>query len=93
MSYLVSGGFDLHLDERKLFRVSYTLTNVKLVIYLQKNRLVDDAPLDKRRKLGTGRIMTSTTSSRGTKALAPVTTNQKEVAAASSKAQVEDEII
>ncbi|GJR40210.1 hypothetical protein Tco_1215894 [Tanacetum coccineum] len=54
---------------------------------LLKNRLVDDAPLDKRRKLGTGRIMTSTTSSRGTKALAPVTTNQKEVAAASSKAQ------
>ncbi|GKC06041.1 hypothetical protein Tco_0997651 [Tanacetum coccineum] len=64
------------------------VTNVKLVIYLQKNRLVDDTPLDKRRKLGTGRIMASTTSSRGTQALAPVTTNQKEVAAASSEAQV-----
>ncbi|GKC96495.1 phospholipid--sterol O-acyltransferase isoform X3, partial [Tanacetum coccineum] len=52
-----------------------------------KNRRVDNAPLDKRRKLETGRIMASTTSSQGRQALALVTTNQKEVAAASSKAQ------
>ncbi|GJT64936.1 kinesin-like protein KIN-14C, partial [Tanacetum coccineum] len=64
-----------------------SVTNVKLVIYLHKNRHVDDAPLDKRRKLGTGRVMTSITSSQGRQALAPVTTNQKEVAAASSEAQ------
>ncbi|GJV13702.1 hypothetical protein Tco_1355243 [Tanacetum coccineum] len=79
MCYLVNDGFDLHLDERKLFRVSYVLKT--------KNRHVDDAPLDKRRKLGTGRVMASTTSSQGRQALAPVTTNQKEVAAASSEAQ------
>ncbi|GJZ57540.1 hypothetical protein Tco_0613034, partial [Tanacetum coccineum] len=51
-----------------------------------KNQHVDDAPLDKRRKLGTGRNMASTTSSRGRQALARVTTNQKEVAAVSSEA-------
>ncbi|GJU50596.1 reverse transcriptase domain-containing protein [Tanacetum coccineum] len=67
--------------------VPVMVTNVKLVIYLQKNRRVDDAPLDKRRKLETGRIMASTTSSQGRQALAPVTTNQREVAAASSEAQ------
>ncbi|GKD02823.1 hypothetical protein Tco_1177797, partial [Tanacetum coccineum] len=51
-----------------------------------KNQHVDDAPLDKRRKLGTGRNMASTTSSRGRQALARVTTNQKEVAAVSFEA-------
>ena len=67
---------------------------MKLVTVLQKNRATDDAPLDKRRKLGTGRITASTTSSRGRQALAPVTTNQKEAAAAPSEAQVpEDENI
>ncbi|GJY05983.1 ABC transporter C family member 8-like protein [Tanacetum coccineum] len=71
MCYLVNDGFDLHFDERKLFRVSYVLKT--------KNRLVNDAPLDKHRKLGTGRIMASTTSSRGKQALIPVTTNQKKV--------------
>ncbi|GKA36188.1 hypothetical protein Tco_0722679 [Tanacetum coccineum] len=74
MCYLVNDGFDLHLDKRKLFCGSY------------KNQHVDDAPLDKRRKLGTGRNMASTTSSRGRQALARVTTNQKEVAAVSSEA-------
>ncbi|GKE30164.1 hypothetical protein Tco_1445548, partial [Tanacetum coccineum] len=67
--------------------------DVLLITYLQKNRLIDDTPLDKRRKLGTGRIMASTTSSQGTQALTPVTTNQKEVTAASSEPQVEDETI
>ncbi|GKC68015.1 hypothetical protein Tco_1100613, partial [Tanacetum coccineum] len=52
-----------------------------------ENRHVDDALLDKHRKLGTGRVMASTTSSQGRQALALVTTNQKEVAAASSEAQ------
>ncbi|GJT98521.1 potassium channel AKT1-like protein [Tanacetum coccineum] len=47
------------------------VTNVKLVIYLQKNRRVNDAPLDKRRKLKSGRIMASTTSSRGRQASCP----------------------
>ncbi|GKD50714.1 hypothetical protein Tco_1279690, partial [Tanacetum coccineum] len=56
-----------------------------------KNRPVD-APLDKRRKVGTGRSMALTTSSRSRQVLAPVTTNQKEVAAAASETQVlEDE--
>ncbi|GJW62024.1 potassium channel AKT1-like protein [Tanacetum coccineum] len=35
--------------------VPVMVTNVKLVIYLQKNRRVDNAPLDKRRKLETGK--------------------------------------
>ncbi|GJY58034.1 kinesin-like protein KIN-14C, partial [Tanacetum coccineum] len=62
--------------------------------YEEKNRPADDAPSDKRRKLGSGRIMASTTSSRGRQALASVTTNQKEVAAAPSEAQVpEDQIM
>ncbi|GKD48207.1 hypothetical protein Tco_1277183, partial [Tanacetum coccineum] len=64
---------------------------MNLAIYLQKSRPVD-APLNKRRKVGTGRSMASTTSSRSRQAPAPVTTNQKEVAAAPSEAQVpEDE--
>nr|GEV14624.1 kinesin-like protein KIN-14C [Tanacetum cinerariifolium] len=59
---------------------------------INKNRPAGDAPLDKRRKFVTGRNMASTTSSRSRQALAPVTTNQKEVAAATSEAQVpEDE--
>ncbi|GKE40073.1 probable pectin methyltransferase QUA2, partial [Tanacetum coccineum] len=67
MCYLVNDGFDLHFDERKLFRVSYVLKT--------KNRLVNDAPLDKRKKLGTGRIMASTTSSQGKQALIPIVYN------------------
>ncbi|PWA91202.1 kinesin 1 [Artemisia annua] len=64
------------------------------VLLNRKNRAIDDAPLDKRRKVGPGRIMASTTSSRGRQALAPVTTNQREAAAAPSEAQVpEDENI
>ncbi|GJR65722.1 hypothetical protein Tco_0011787 [Tanacetum coccineum] len=102
MCYLVNDGFNLHLDERKLFRVSYMLKTVctfKLITRIWDlghdhvtasdilcNR-VNDAPLDKRRKLESGRIMASTTSSRGRQALAPVTTNQREVVAASSEAQ------
>ena len=48
------------------------------MLYLQKNKAVDDAPLDKRRKIGAGRMMASTTASRGRQALAPMN-NQKDV--------------
>lgn len=51
---------------------------------VNKNRVVDDGPLDKRRKVGTGRMMASTTASRGRQALAPVN-NQKELAVAPSE--------
>nr|GEV18935.1 kinesin-like protein KIN-14C [Tanacetum cinerariifolium] len=75
---------------KKVLQLS--VADMKLVIYLQKNRPAGDAPLDNRRKFVTGRNMASTTSSRSRQALAPVTTNQKEVAAAPSEAQVpEDE--
>nr|GEU28610.1 replication protein A 70 kDa DNA-binding subunit B [Tanacetum cinerariifolium] len=43
----------------------------------ERNRHVDDALLDNRRKLGTARVMASTTSSQGRQAVAPVTNNQK----------------
>ncbi|KAL4563116.1 hypothetical protein LXL04_027149 [Taraxacum kok-saghyz] len=45
---------------------------------VNKNKAVDDAPLDKRRKIGAGRMMASTTASRGRQALAPMN-NQKDV--------------
>lgn len=53
---------------------------------LNKNRVVDDAPLDKRRKIGTGRMMASTTASRGRQALAPMN-NPKDVAVAPSETE------
>lgn len=37
------------------------------MIYLQKNGAVDDVPFDKPRKIGTGRMIASTTASRGRK--------------------------
>ncbi|KAI7745037.1 hypothetical protein M8C21_000016 [Ambrosia artemisiifolia] len=43
-----------------------------------KNRAADDAPLDKRRKVDSGRMMAPTSSSRGRQALAPMN-NHKEV--------------
>ncbi|KAL4554461.1 hypothetical protein LXL04_039291 [Taraxacum kok-saghyz] len=39
---------------------------------VNKNKAVDDAPLDKRRKIGAGRMMASKTASRGRQALAPM---------------------
>ncbi|KAI3741078.1 hypothetical protein L1987_58745 [Smallanthus sonchifolius] len=60
---------------------------------VNKNRVVDDAPVDKRRKIGTGRILSSTTSSRGRQALAPMN-NQKEVPVAPSETEgSESEVI
>ncbi|KAJ9565981.1 hypothetical protein OSB04_001947, partial [Centaurea solstitialis] len=53
---------------------------------LNKTRVVDDAPVDKRRKIGTGRMMASTTASRGRQALAPMN-NQKDVAVAPSETE------
>ncbi|GKB63352.1 hypothetical protein Tco_0919538 [Tanacetum coccineum] len=77
---------DLEKNEKKYKRLKHDPIHD-----LEKTRPVD-APLDKRRKVGTGRSMTSTTSSRSRQVLAPVTTNQKEVAAAASETQVlEDE--
>ncbi|KVH88334.1 Kinesin, motor domain-containing protein [Cynara cardunculus var. scolymus] len=52
----------------------------------KKNRVVDEAPFDKRRKIGTGRMMASTTASRGRQALAPMN-NQKDVAVAPSETE------
>ncbi|KAL4580425.1 hypothetical protein LXL04_016617 [Taraxacum kok-saghyz] len=54
---------------------------VKLTVqnrHAKKNKAVDDAPLDKRKKIGAGRMMASTTASRGRQALAPMN-NQKDV--------------
>ncbi|KAJ9566172.1 hypothetical protein OSB04_002138, partial [Centaurea solstitialis] len=53
---------------------------------LNKNRVVDDASLDKRRKIGTGRMMASTTASRGRQPLAPMN-NQNDVAVAPSETE------
>ncbi|XP_076942047.1 kinesin-like protein KIN-14D [Bidens hawaiensis] len=60
-----------------------------------KNRVGDDAPLDKRRKIAekTGGLMSSTLSSRGRQALTPMN-NHKEVSVAPSEAEApENEII
>ncbi|KAI3495244.1 hypothetical protein L1887_37487 [Cichorium endivia] len=56
---------------------------------VNKNKAVEDAPLDKRRKIGTGRMMASTTASRGRQALAPMN-NQKDVPAAPSETEVSE---
>ncbi|XP_071697406.1 kinesin-like protein KIN-14C [Rutidosis leptorrhynchoides] len=51
-----------------------------------RNRGADDAPLDKRRRVGTGRMMSATLSSRGRHALTPLNT-PKEVVVAPSEAE------
>ncbi|KAD3069331.1 hypothetical protein E3N88_37211 [Mikania micrantha] len=60
---------------------------------INKNRVVDDAPVDKRRKIAMGRVMSSTSSSRGRQALAPMN-NQKEVSVAPSETEgTESELV
>ncbi|XP_023758682.1 kinesin-like protein KIN-14C [Lactuca sativa] len=60
-------------------------------VNVQKTRAVDDAPLDKRRKIGTGRMMASTTASRGRQALAPMS-NQKDASIPAPVAPSETEV-
>ncbi|KAK1420049.1 hypothetical protein QVD17_21350 [Tagetes erecta] len=54
---------------------------------VNKNRVVDEAPGDKRRKTGLGRAIHSTSSSRGREVLTPVN-NPKEVSVAPSETEV-----
>nr|XP_043621181.1 kinesin-like protein KIN-14C [Erigeron canadensis] len=57
---------------------------------VNKNRAVTDEAPDKRRKIGTGRMMASTTASRGRQALAPVSTPKEAGIAPSSETEASE---